>query len=1663
MTPSDATKLVQEAASRRVQLQRGVIAHAIDRYERLVLMGKIPPETADVLRAALQIVHDTASDASTSNIPQRPVPGISLDGPADFFAAGMESVTPADANLNGGSSKNQNGSSSNPAKECAAGLAPLVRVAPVSTHATLSSSHAQNLASLTTRSGRVVMGTKSHPSVINSNGVMFELTHHRLIPSTYTIRLVTTDNINPLLHWALEASVDGNSWVRLDEVRAEDSRGQTILARPIPLHVLERSSVLLARQSGSDVTLVQPLSRDSDTKLDDLVNEHMRSCSRLSVSEGGTRTLGSLQADPATISHLVATKPDMKGLRPTSVTDWQGDPNFTTFQVMGSGIWSNDPSRGPGPEVGGVERHQHLVNTSHFIRNRYAGRALLATFEGTRPKMIAKALPIASPAGITLPAFSYFRIVPLSSASNPFVMSSVEFFGTLTPRPQATRSPKFAIVEVLASDPKKLDELFAKPLKAKLPRILVDPSQREQPSDAAKESVDSLPLAKLQPAKLIDSAPGLLSPPSAMPICSEEEDRAMLQRASTLSIPELIDLAARIGARAALARASQGTQHPQAAPEIPATLSRQRSSAKVVPFSVENNESLERLVQRIRGELETPYSHFSSTRFVNRYGAVSSFATGMAVMGEPGDARDHPLLRSAILNPNLDQVRDLLASSDSTKSADFSPAPPPTTLTRQSSSRGGRRSNGRRSMFYDASQERVSPDVASAISSFLPNTPLGSQPTLRSVLLPTFVSGEVAPSRQLMNRYSLTVEDSHAMIPGEDVAYYPVGVASFATELDFIASLAGTCLRTSMARHPAFPALNPGTSCNFCGSNGATKYSMDGEVEMCSNCVVYATSMGSQLLSEVIARNEAQVLALAQMSMHAYKDTSTEQYVIPQVESMENAVKRSPELLTQYLMMRLLGKSGPDAVDLQHPNSAAEDALAAADEAHALECKSEASTPRAGLYVAAVTLFGRIGTITSFEKLRSILAPFLQLKSESKPTQEVEEALKAIIDKMKPEWDKFTYRDFGHVLEQLFLQCSSKLQDAGVRLAAWLEAHNIDWDGYSLGIPSSAVLAGRQPSTDIERDPDDVLGERVLTAWSGPDAIDFDRDIVSLITRIGDKCGECMLAALDGSLVTPSRADLDLLPAMGHRKLRLASLTSPGSFVEVSFAHPWAVEVVRVRFALLRVFNRILTEILPFIDVSDLHPGSCAALVRQCRPATFYSVLSEYADRLLELSAVAPERVLEVSVDRLNLAMRLDKGLKINFAQHTGVGAAAQILATASGPLLRPPRPHGADPFVAFHLKFLNEHAVGQAGPYRQFFLDAAVELTNPKYNCPLFTPTSTSRDRYTIRPSASSPQDLTLCEVVGVLFGCCVRTGVKLPIQLTSFFWKALVGVPLNVNDLNNVDKHFVTRMKDILTFKREYEESRKASENPEQEGQVASSLDIPPERDGDDYTESEEEDDLDIEEKFARRFPFMMNVTLSDSSVVELVPGGSSIPVTLDNCEEYVRLAIAARLREHQLQIQAMRRGLAKTIPMQILQLVKWSDFESMVCGHPEIDIALLRRNTKYSEGVDPNAPYITWLWEILEEFDNETRRSFIRFTWAQDSIPADDEEFRRSHTRLMIKPATARSTSPDKLLPRADTCFFNLELPAYTSKSHMRERLLFAISSGNDMNGDVIVQDN
>ena len=102
--------------------------------------------------------------------------------------------------------------------------------------------------------------------------------------------------------------------------------------------------------------------------------------------------------------------------------------------------------------------------------------------------------------------------------------------------------------------------------------------------------------------------------------------------------------------------------------------------------------------------------------------------------------------------------------------------------------------------------------------------------------------------------------------------------------------------------------------------------------------------------------------------------------------------------------------------------------------------------------------------------------------------------------------------------------------------------------------------------------------------------------------------------------------------------------------------------------------------------------------------------------------------------------------------------------------------------------------------------------------------------------------------------------------------------------------------------------------------------------------------------------------------------------------------------------------------------------------------MDIDLLQRHTKYSGGLKEDSPRVIYFWKTLREMSDEDLLRFVKFCWGQERLPANDEEFIRARVRFMIKP-TIDGSHGDNALPKADTCFFNLQLPNYSSQDILK----------------------
>jgi len=479
----------------------------------------------------------------------------------------------------------------------------------------------------------------------------------------------------------------------------------------------------------------------------------------------------------------------------------------------------------------------------------------------------------------------------------------------------------------------------------------------------------------------------------------------------------------------------------------------------------------------------------------------------------------------------------------------------------------------------------------------------------------------------------------------------------------------------------------------------------------------------------------------------------------------------------------------------------------------------------------------------------------------------------------------------------------------------------------------------------------------------------------------------------------------------------------------------------RLLFLILKRLNTWFVELYPLLSQEI----GMIKLIRRTRDFVFTSTKSELLNKLLDLTADESIPTLSVKINRMKAAALLSSyrtssnaaadGVigdissnganddiinpsSSSFRQYSIFASAFRQLQNASVSRFRVSKPSGAEPHLAFRICTENEQVVGEGGPYRQFFTDISRELQLPE--SPLFMPSPNNRnsmgdhrDKFILKQASQCSECLDMLRFLGVLFGICIRTGVKMMLYCPPLMWKMLSGERVTRHDLKDIDYGTA----EVLALFEQLDEKSFMQT----------------------FSSSETQD---------------FTIRLSDGSTKELKKGGSSILVTWQNRLEYVDLAFRARIYEHRVEIEALRTGLESVVPAQALNLMTWADFERSICGRQEIDVVMLRRHTKYS-GVSSTAPHIKMFWHILESSSQETLRNLISFCWGQTRLPATDKEFEITHTRFLIKASSYRN--PDRVLPRADTCFFNLELPAYSSEEIMREKLLYAINTATTMNAD------
>ncbi|KAK4189371.1 hypothetical protein QBC35DRAFT_145670 [Podospora australis] len=276
--------------------------------------------------------------------------------------------------------------------------------------------------------------------------------------------------------------------------------------------------------------------------------------------------------------------------------------------------------------------------------------------------------------------------------------------------------------------------------------------------------------------------------------------------------------------------------------------------------------------------------------------------------------------------------------------------------------------------------------------------------------------------------------------------------------------------------------------------------------------------------------------------------------------------------------------------------------------------------------------------------------------------------------------------------------------------------------------------------------------------------------------------------------------------------------------------------------------------------------------------------------------------------------------------------------------------------------------------------------------------------------------------EFLGRIIGKCMYEGILIDVVFTGFFllkWATGLGSldssRANLNDLREQDESLYQGMLTLKNYK----------------GDVEQDFSL----------------DFTIEDQVsAPGEPGTRSVTR------KLIPNGDKMSVTNEN-----RLLYISKVAQHRLLVQpyaqtrAFLRGLGIIIDPSWLSMFNQNELQRLVGGDSApVDVEDLRANTAYGGvyqiGDDGEEhPTIKLFWEVLHELDESEKKDVLKYVTSTPRAPL-------LGFAQLNPPFSIRDGGQDQdRLPSASTCVNLLKLPQYRTAKVLKEKLLYAVTSG------------
>merc|ERR1712232_26116 len=329
-----------------------------------------------------------------------------------------------------------------------------------------------------------------------------------------------------------------------------------------------------------------------------------------------------------------------------------------------------------------------------------------------------------------------------------------------------------------------------------------------------------------------------------------------------------------------------------------------------------------------------------------------------------------------------------------------------------------------------------------------------------------------------------------------------------------------------------------------------------------------------------------------------------------------------------------------------------------------------------------------------------------------------------------------------------------------------------------------------------------------------------------------------------------------------------------------------------------------------------------------------------------------------------------------------------------------------------WRIEFLGEPAIDAGGVTREWFQLVTEQMFDPDFG--LWLSSVNNQMCMTINPASdiSCPDDhLIYFRFLGRIMGRALFDRQLIKGHMVRHLYKHLLGWPITFEDLEAQDEGYYNSLKKFTTM-----------------------------------------EDLSI---------MCLDFTITEETLgvrrdVELIPGGNMKEVTVDNLPEYLIANLQYRMLDRvKPQFTEIMLGFFDIIPEQALTVFDPNELELSLCGLPHIDMDDWEYNTIYS-GIFENSKKgkrhkcVEWFWQVVRnDFDQEMKARLLQFVTGTSGVPTRGFSVLQGNDGNIKKFAIHGVNRSSYAYPRAHTCFNRIDLPNYSSKKELYEKLKASIT--------------